>query len=52
MPNAVIFGPINKGGMQYPETYTLKDQVQLPYLVKQLQWDQLMANDIPNNGGN
>ena len=46
MPNAVIFGPVEYGGMEHPEGYTLQDQTQLPYIIKQLRWDHTVANDI------
>ena len=30
-PSAVLYGPIDYGGMEFPETYTLQDQVQFDY---------------------
>ena len=45
-PSAVLYGPIDYGGMEFIETYTLQDQVQLDYLVKQLRWDRVVANDF------
>ena len=29
-----------------PETYTLQDQVQIPYILRQLRWEHVVANDI------
>ena len=46
MPNAVVFGPLEYGGMEYPEAYCLQDQTQLPYLLKQLRWDKDVANGL------
>lgn len=34
------------GGLEFPEVYTLQDQVQLDYLIKQLRWDHTVANDF------
>jgi hypothetical protein len=45
-PNALLYGPLEYGGMEMMETYTLQDQVQLSYLLKQLHWDRTVANDI------
>ena len=45
-PNALLYGPLEYGGMEMMETYTLQDQVQLSYLLKQLRWDRTVANDI------
>ena len=32
--------------MDFPETYTMQDQAQIPYIIKQLRWDKTVANDI------
>ena len=32
--------------MEFPETYTMQDQAQIPYLLKQLRWDKTVANNI------
>ena len=45
-PSAVLYGPMEYGGLEFPETYTLQDQVQLDYLIKQLRWDKVVANDF------
>jgi hypothetical protein len=45
-PNALLYGPLEYGGMEMMDAYTLQDQVQLSYLLKQLRWDQTVANDI------
>ena len=45
-PSAVLYGPMEYGGLEFPETYTLQDQVQLDYLIKQLWWDKVVANDF------
>ena len=45
-PSAVLYGPLDYGGMEFPETSTLQDQVQLDYLLKQLRWDRNVANDF------
>ena len=45
-PSAVLYGPVDYGGMEFPELYTLQDQVQLDYLLKQLRWDKTVANDF------
>ena len=45
-PSAVLYGPMDYGGMEFIEAYTLQDQVQLDYLIKQLRWDRVVANDF------
>ena len=45
LPAAVLYGPASMGGMEFPETYTMQDQAQIPYLLKQLRWDKTVAND-------
>ncbi|NCG03282.1 MAG: hypothetical protein GWP22_07470, partial [Actinomycetales bacterium] len=45
-PSAMLYGPVEYGGLEFPEVYTLQDQVQLPYIVKQLRWDKDVANDF------
>ncbi len=34
------------GGMEFPETYSMQDQAQISYIIKQLRWDKTVANDI------
>ena len=43
-PSAILHGPLAYGGMEFIDTYTLQDQVQIDYLVKQLRWDKIVAN--------
>ena len=45
-PSAVLYGPAEYGGMEFPEVYSLQDQVQFPYLIRQLRWDKDVANDF------
>lgn len=45
-PSAALYGPIEYGGLEFPDTYTLQDTVQLEYLIKQLRWDKTVANDF------
>jgi hypothetical protein len=45
-PNVLLFGPLEYGGLELMDMYTLQDQVQLSYLLKQLCWDKTVANDI------
>ena len=45
-PGAALYGPLEFGGLEFPEMYTLQDQVQLDYLIKQLRWDRTVANDF------
>lgn len=42
----MLYGPFDYGGMEFIEAYTLQDQVQLEYLIKQLRWDRVVANDF------
>ena len=46
MPGAVVYGPEEYGGMELPKIYTLQDQLQMSNVIKQLQWDQTLANNI------
>ena len=45
-PNALLYGPLEYREMEMMEAYTLQDQVQLSYLLKQFHWDKTVANDI------
>ena len=36
MPGAVIYGPLEHGGMKIIENYTLQDKLQVPNLIKHL----------------
>ena len=46
MPDAVIFGTMSHGVMEFPEAYTPQDQLQIPDIIRQLRWDKTVANDI------
>ena len=46
LPKPLLFGPRMYGGLEFPDVYTLQDQVQLEYLIKQLRWDKTVANDL------
>ena len=46
MPDAVIFGTMSHGGMEFPEAYTLQDQLQILDIMRHLRWDKTVANDI------
>ena len=46
MPNAVIYGPLEYGGMEMVESYSLQDQIQMTNLMTHLRWGQTGANDI------
>ncbi len=46
LPAAVLYCPMSMGGMEFPETYTMQDHAQIPYIIKQLRWDKTVANDI------
>lgn len=44
MPKAVVYGPLEYGGVAFPEVMSLQDETQLPYLLKELRWDKSVAN--------
>ena len=46
IPDAVIFGTVNHGGMEFPEAYALQDQLQITDVIRQLRWDKTVTNDI------
>lgn len=39
-PTPLLYGPLEFGGLEFPDTATLQDQVQLDYLIKQLRIKQ------------
>ena len=45
-PGAVLYGLSEHGGLEFPNTYILQDQVQLEYMIKQLRWDKTIANNF------
>ena len=47
-PAAVLYGPLDYGGMEFPEVSTLQDQVQINYILKQLRWDKVVAKLLGN----
>ncbi len=46
LPSVVLYSPMPMGGMGFPEAYTMQDQAPIPYILKQLRWDKMVANDI------
>ena len=45
-PSAVLYGPIEFSGLDFPQCYTLQLTTQISYLLlKQLRWDKTVAND-------
>jgi len=46
LPSALAYGPEEFGGMEFPEVYTLQDQLQIPYLLKALRWNKTVANNF------
>ena len=46
MPNAVVYSPYNKGGMNYPSFLVIQDQMRIMNLLKQLRWNKTVANDF------
>ncbi|KAL7551610.1 hypothetical protein ACHAWF_018082 [Thalassiosira exigua] len=45
-PNAVIFGPIEMGGMELPEAEALQSQSLVPYVIRSLRHDKTVAKDF------
>ena len=46
MPDAVVYGPLEYGGLEFTDAYTLQDQLQIPYWIKQLRWDETVGNNF------
>ena len=46
MPGAVIYGPLERGGMEMLESYALQDQLYVMTLMKHIRWRQKVVNDI------
>ena len=42
-PGAVVYGPLEMGGMEMLEIYTKQTQLQVPYIMKQLRNDKTVA---------
>lgn len=45
-PSAVLYGPMELGGLDFMQVRTLQLTTQITYLLKQLRWDKTVANDI------
>ena len=45
-PSAVLYGPTQYGGMEFPHVYMMQTLVQLQYIIKQLRWNKGVGNDI------
>lgn len=45
-PSAVLYGPKEYGGLEFPEINSIQDQTQIEYLIKQLRWDKSVANSF------
>ena len=45
-PHALTFGPKCYGGLEFPETYTLQNQLQISYMISRLRHDKTVANSI------
>ena len=44
-PSAVLYGPLELGGLAFTQVRTLQLTTQVTYLLKQLRWDKTVAND-------
>ncbi len=42
-PLPILHGPMEFGGLDFPDTAMLQDTTQLDYLIKQLRWDKVVA---------
>ena len=45
-PSAVLYGPTDIGGLDFPHCGTLQLTTQISYLLKQLRWNRTVANDV------
>ena len=46
MPCAVVYSPLQWGGMNYPNFQIIQDQKGILYLLQQLRWQGTIANDL------
>ena len=46
MPKAVLYGPLSRGGLNYPQFKTIKTTRSITYMIKQLRWNKDIAKDI------
>ena len=45
-PRAVVHGPIELGGHGFPKCLSLQDKFSIPYVVRTLRWDGILAQDL------
>jgi ribonuclease HI len=45
-PRAIVHAPLRYGGMEVPDCYSLQNQLQIPYLMKQLRCNKTVANNF------
>ena len=46
MPRAVVYGPLDLGGMGYPSFHTIQDQRRIGHIVKHLKWGKDVGKDF------
>lgn len=45
-PSTVLYGPHQYGGMEFSDVYTMQNQLQIEYIIKQLRWNKTVAKDF------
>ena len=55
MARAVVYGPLDLGGMEYPSMSTIQDVKGISHFIKHLQWNKEVGTDLrllrPNHDG-
>ena len=46
MPRAVVYGPLNLGGIGYPSMSTIQDVKGISHFIKHLQWNKEVGTDL------
>ena len=45
-PKALLYGPLSRGGLNYPQFKTIQTTRSITYMIKQLRWNKDIAKDI------
>ena len=46
MPKAVVYGPLSRGGLNYPQFKKIQTTRSITYMIKPLRWNKDIAKDI------
>ena len=46
MPKDMLYGPLSRGGLNYPQFKTIQTIISITYMIKQLRWNKDIAKEI------